>query len=403
MNASRLLAQVLRSMARYKMRSAFMMLGAFVGVAALVFVVSVGSGAEQKLLSTVQRLFSASSVLVTGGGNLIGGGPRGDSARLTLEDLSAIAAAVPAVDTWDPIQILDPAPARHGAASASVRLLGQSERAERVWERPATRGEYFSAGDVARAARVALIGATVERTLFAGEDPLDAEILLGGVSFRVVGVLEPMGTDVHGFDRDNEIVVPITTALRRVMNVDSVRGAKVLMKDAGQVDGAAREIARVLRERHSIGPGQADDFTIVTPVEVQKLVARVRQVLFLLLPLVAGIALLAGGVVCASLMLMSVSERTAEIGLRRAVGARARDVALQLIWETAATALSGGLMGVLCGGLGAYAVARRLGLQSYFSWKAALLAVALAALTGLAAGVAPARRAAAQHPAEALR
>ncbi|MGC4118526.1 MAG: FtsX-like permease family protein [Myxococcales bacterium] len=248
-----------------------------------------------------------------------------------------------------------------------------------------------------------MIGTTVERALFAGEDPLGGALMINGESFEVIGVLEPMGTDIHGFDRDNEVVIPISTAMRRVLNVDTIRGAKVLVKTPEQVEAAAKEMARVLRERHAIAQGQPDDFTIVTAVEVQKMVGRVRQVLFLFLPLVAAIALLAGGLVCAALMLMSVSERTAEIGLRRAVGARPRDVALQVLWESAVTTLCGGLLGVLVGGGAALGIARKLGLESFFSWKAALVALALAALSGILAGAAPARRAAAKQPAEALR
>ncbi|MGC4118527.1 MAG: ABC transporter permease [Myxococcales bacterium] len=140
MKTDRLVGQALRTMARYKLRSAFMMLGAFIGVAALVLVVSVGSGAEQKVLGTVQRLFSASSIFVSSGGPLLGGGPRGEASRMTLDDLAAIAEAVPAIDAWDPLLLLDPAPVRRGDASTTVRLLGQSERSERVWQRSATRG-----------------------------------------------------------------------------------------------------------------------------------------------------------------------------------------------------------------------------------------------------------------------
>lgn len=403
MKTNRLIAQSLRAMTRYKLRSGFMMLGSFIGVAAMVFVVSVGTGAEQKVLQTARSLFSESSLFVSSGGNLMAPGARGESSRMTLEDIEAIAAAVPSIEVWDPIQYLNPAQARYGDATATVRVVGQSERAERVWERPAIRGEYFDAAAVGHSSRVALIGTTVQRALFAGEDPLGADILIGGVSLRVIGLLESMGTDAHGFDRDNEVVVPISTAMRRLMNVDTIRGAKVLVKESSQVAETAREITRVLRERHSIAPDQPDDFSILTPVDIQKRVALMRRVVYLFLPLVAAIALLAGGVVSASLMLLSVSERITEIGLRRAVGARPRDVALQFLWETAVTTLSGGVAGILGGGLVALLLAQRLGLQSFFSWKAALGGLALSCLTGLVAGVVPAQRAALLQPSDALR
>jgi putative ABC transport system permease protein len=402
MNTSRLVSQSLRAMVRTKLRSGFIMLGCLIGVAALTFVVSVGTSAEKKMLQTVQRLFSASSVLVSSGGMLFSAGPRDERARMTLEDLESVA-ALPGVETWDPMLILEGTPVRRGDSSTTVLAFGQSERAERVWERGAAKGEFFDASAVAKRSRVALIGTTVERALFGADDPLGAEIQIGGAAFRVIGVLEAMGTDAHGADRDNEVVVPVSTAMRRLANVDTIRGAKILAKDPARVSETVLEIARVLRERHGIAPGQKDDFTLVTAVDVQKLVAKVQRIFFVFLPLVAAVALLAGGVVAASLMLLSLSERIGEIGLRRAVGARPRDIAAQMLLETTVTTLSGGIGGVLLGAIASLLVAQKMGLPSFFSWKAALLGLALSALTGLAAGVVPSRRAALLQPAEALR
>jgi putative ABC transport system permease protein len=403
MTTSRLLKQGLRAMTRYKLRTGFMMLSCLVGVAALTLVVSVGSGAERKILQTVSRLFSASSIFVTSGGNILASGSRGEGSRLTLADVEAIAAALPAVEVWDPLQVQDPAEVRSAERAATVRLVGASERTERVWERAAARGEYFAAADVARSARVALIGTTVERTLFAGTDPVGAEIQVGGVSLRVIGVLESMGTDAHGLDRDNEVLVPISTMMRRLMNVDTIRGAKLLVKDPSLAAATAVEVGRMLRERHGIAPGGQDDFTIVTPTDVQRMVGKAQRVMFVFLPLVAAIALLAGGVVAASLMLLSVGARVGEIGLRRALGARPRDIALQFLCESAVTTFSGGVTGILLGATASLLVARRLGLEAFFSWKAALLGLALSLLVGLLAGVVPARRAARLRPADALR
>jgi len=403
MRISRYVSQSLRAMARYKMRSGFMMLGSFVGVAALVCVVSTGKGIERKILKTVDQLFSASSLFVAGGGGIFTSGSRGDGGRLTLDDLEAITAEVPEVEIWDAIRVEEDVQVRHRDASTTVRIVGQSERAERVWVRGVERGEWFGAAEVTRAARVALLGPTVARTLFGSEDPLGGEIAIGGAPFRVFGILEAMGTDAHGLDRDNEIAVPITTAMRRLLNVDTISTAKLLVRDATQVPVLAREATRILRERHAITVGQPDDFRIITPVDVQKLLAKSRRILFVFLPLVAAVALLAGAVVAASLMLLSVGERTAEIGLRRAVGARPRDISLQFLSEATVTTFCGGMAGILLGALVSLVLARRLGLASFFSWEAALVGLALAALTGLLAGVLPARRAAALAPAEALR
>jgi putative ABC transport system permease protein len=403
MSTPRLVRHSLRTIVRHPFRSGFMMLGSFVGVAALTLVVSIGEGAERKMLSTVRQLFSGSSILVMSGGGRMMGGPRAGGARLTLDDLEAIAQDIPSIETWDPQRWLSGTPVRYGDASGTARVVGQSERFEQVWDRGVTRGEIFDAADVKRSARVALVGETVVRELFGDADPLGEEILIGSVRFQVIGVLEPFGTDVHGMDRDDEVIVPISTALRRLGNFDTLHGAKLLTNDPERLEETAREVRRVLRERHALAPGQPDDFRLVTPIEVQGMVDKVRRVLFLYLPLVAAISLAAGTAVAATLMLSSVNERVSEIGLRRAVGARPADIQLQFLLETAVTTLGGGLAGLLVGCVAARMVADRLALDGALSWTAILVGLAAAVVTGFLAGVLPARQAARLQPADALR
>jgi putative ABC transport system permease protein len=405
MSTARLVRHSLKAVGRYKLRSGFMMLGSFIGVAALTLVVSIGEGAERKILTTVRQLFGGSSIFVITGGGRLMGGPRPGAARLTIDDVEAVAEELPGIEIWDPQQNYPEAPVRYGDASATARVIGESERSEQVWDRGVSRGEYFDDAAVAGSARVALIGETVVKELFgnSGEDPLGAEILIDSVRFQVVGILEPFGTDLHGMDRDDEIVVPISTAQRRLLNVDTIQSAKFLVADPGAVDATAREVRRILRERHSLTAGQPDDFSIITALQVQKMVAKTQRVLFLFLPLVAGVTLLACCVVAATLMLSSVNERVSEIGLRRAVGARPGDIQLQFLLETAVAILGGGLVGLLVGCIGAQIVADRFSLGNVLSWKAILLGIAAAVVTGFLAGVVPARRAARLTPAEALR
>jgi putative ABC transport system permease protein len=403
MKRTLLVRQSLRALLRYKLRSGFMMLGTFLGIASLTLVISIGKGAQRKILATVRQLFGSSSILVMARGTRFMGGPRADAARLTVDDVAAIAEELPQIEVWDPQQAVPDAPVRRGDAATTARVLGHSERFGQTWERRVTRGEAFGASSVSASARVAMIGETVARRLFPGEDPLDGEVLIGAVPFRVIGILEPFGTDLHGMDRDNEIVVPISTLMRRVMNVDTIAAAKLVVAQGAGVAANVTEVRRILRQRHAIAEGRPDDFTILSAVEVQKNVAMIQKVLFLYLPLVAGVALLVGGIVSATLMLSAVSERIAEIGLRRAVGARPKDIRTQFLLETAITTLLGGVAGVLAGGAAAEMVATRFHLGEIFSWPAVLLGIALSILTGLAAGVAPARRAAALQPVEALR
>jgi putative ABC transport system permease protein len=405
MRTSRLLRHGLRSMARYKLRSGFIVLGVLIGVFALTVVVAVGRGVERKMLATIRQVVGDSAVIVMGGGGRLTGSPRGDAARLTIDDVAAIAREVPGIDDWDPQQDLLVS-VRHGDATATVRVLGHSERWERVWGRGVVRGESIDAAAVAGAARVALIGETAARDLFGSEDPLGAEVRIGGVPFRVIGTLEPFGTDMHGMDRDDEIVVPISTMLRRLANVDSISAAKLHLDDLHD-DSRSKEtvaaILRVLRERRALRPGEPDDFRVLSAVAVQRTVETIRRILLLYVPLGAAVVLLVAAVVSAALMLASVNERVAEIGLRRAVGARPDDIRLQFLVESAVTTLGGGVGGVLLGYLAARWVAERVQLGDAFSWGAVLLGLAASVLTGLLAGVLPARRAAKLQPVDALR
>jgi putative ABC transport system permease protein len=403
MQASKLIWSCLSAMSRYKLRTGAMLLGSLIGVAALSFIVSIGGGLERKVQGTVQHFFNASTLLVTTGSSIFRGGPREPSARLTLDDLEAVAAAVPNVEIWDPIATLPAASVRRGDRTRTLRIFGNSERSERAWTRTVTRGEYFDAGAVAHSSRVALIGETASRQLFGDEDPLGAEILIGSVPFRVIGVLESLGVDAHGLDRDDEFVIPISTLMHRVLNTDTVSGGKFMFRNTSDVPDAARQVRTLLRERHGISSDSPDDFTVMTPEDMNAMVSKAKRVFFVLLPLAAAVAMLAGALVTAGLMLLSVSQRTAEIGLRRAVGASEQDIVVQFLGESALTTLLGGTLGLIIGVTGSTIVAERLGVESSLSLHMPLLALLVSTVFGMLAGIIPAKRAARLEPTDALR
>lgn len=403
MKRSRLVAHSLHALGRYKLRTGFIMLGSFVGAAALTLVISAGEAAERKVLNTVRQLFGAQSVMVMAGGTQLMSGGRGDAARLTIDDIEQAASEIPEIVAWDPQQALANASVRHDGNTATARVLGASERFGRVWDRKVTRGEPFGESDVRGSARVALIGETTARELFGTADPLGGEILIGNVPFTVTGVLEPFGTDLHGMDRDDEIVVPLTTLMRRVLNTDTIAAAKFLVDDPAHVDGAVQSLRRVLRDRHALPATRPDDFNIISALAVQQMVGKTQRILSIYLPLVAGIALLVAAIVAATLMLASVNERIGEIGLRRAVGAEVADVQFQFLVETALTMFIGAVAGIAAGLALAQYAATRLHLDGTLSLRAVLVALAVSLLTGLLAGVFPARRAAQLDPANALR
>jgi putative ABC transport system permease protein len=393
-----------RIMGRHKLRSFFMMIGMMLGVAALILVFSLGKGTEKKIMTSVERIFNASNIWISAGrGRIMSGTQEGPATSLTLDDAAALQREVPNIVVGDPMQMIPGREIRFAGKSVSATVYGNSENFRQVWNRGVSRGECFDREAVRSSARVAMVGGTVARELFGNRDPLGEQILVGNVPFRVLGILEPMGTDIHGSDRDNEISVPISTLMRRLLNVDYISGVKLIMRDNRQTDATVGRIRAILRERHRLAAAESDDFSILTPVQVRQMVAQSGRIFSLFLPLIAAISLLVGGVILANLMLISVNERTEEIGLRKALGARSRDILWQFIAEAGVVALSGGLAGVILGLAGVQLLVMKIKLPLVISWPAIALGVLLSAAIGLLAGVLPARRAAALDPVKTLR
>lgn len=402
MNTMRLVRHSTGMLGRHKVRTGFMMVGSFIGVAALTLVISVGQAAKLKMIKMARQMFGESSVLIMDGGGHMMGGPRNPGTRLKLDDVESIVSQVPGIENWDPQQGMT-ATVRRADASDTAQVLGESDRFEQVWGRSASRGSLFDSAAVKSSARVAIIGQTVANQLFGGEDPVGADIQIGSVPFRVAGVLEAWGTDPHGMDRDNEIVVPISTLMRRLTNADTITGAKLVVARTANEDALVKQVREILRGRHGLGADQPDDFSILSASQVQQMMAGIERVLALYIPMVAAISLVVGGIVSAGLMIASVTERASEIGLRRAVGARTEDIHLQFLVETAATTLAGGVGGIVVGFVLARMGAVKMHLDSVSPWGAAFLGIAASCAVGFAAGLLPARRAARMSPVDALR
>lgn len=401
MKFARLARHSLRTMGRYKLRTSFMMLGSLIGIAAVTFVVSVGQAAEQKTLQTIGRIVGDSGVVIEASGGDIGG-PRGIATRLKVDDIAAVSKEVPGVEAWDVVKKIKPT-IRSGNSAEPASVLGESEQWQEVWNRRVSRGDSFDETAVKSLARVAIIGQTVATQLYGNDDPIGQDIQIGSVPFKVIGILEVWGIDPHGMDRDNEIVVPISTLLRRLANEDTISEGKLVMSDPSRADTIEPEVRALLRERHHLAAEQPDDFYIVTPAQTRGWVTQIRRVLFFYLPLIAASVLLVAAIVSATLMLANVNGRIAEIGLRRAVGARPEDIRLQFLLETALTILVGGVIGIALGYVLAFMWANRLHLGSLNPVEAALLGIGTACVVGAIAGILPAIRAARLRPAEALR
>lgn len=405
MKTQRLIRHGLKDMGRHRLRTFFMMLGTFVGVLALTVVMAIGQGTREAMTENMERMFAGNSILLSagGGGMMGGGGADGPTTTLTEEDLEVIQASVPGIQVYDPMVMAMSREVVYQGKSASVRVLGHSEHHEEVWNRGVSRGDFFGEGEVRSSARVAVIGETLVRDLFEGADPIGLQIRIGTVPFQIIGVLDSMGIDPHGWDRDNEAIVPYTTMMRRVMNIDYVQTAKILVAGGTDLDGAVAAIEALLRERHVLAEGELNDFSMITPVQVREFLSSMNRIFTLFLPLLAAVSLFIGGIVVANLMLMGVSERRSEIGLRKALGARDRDIWLQFLLESSLVTVAGGVLALLVGAVGLSFIGRAMEGVSVMPWEAATLGLASAVLVGLLAGVFPARRAAALDPVTTLR
>jgi len=405
MKTTRMIGSSLRAMNRNRLRTFFMMLGTFIGVTALTVVMALGRGTQDALLAQIERMFSGSTIILNSGSGMRGGGPHGSGPTTTLvpDDIEAIEAEVPTVWMADRIQGMGIVEVAFEGSVGDVRVYGHSQNSPEVWNRGASRGSYFTQAEVASAARVAVVGTTVVSTLFGDTDPIGQQIRVGTVPLEVIGVLEPFGIDPHGIDKDNEIHVPYTTVMRRLRNVDYIAAAKIMVDPDSDLDATVLAIEDLLRARHRLGPDEPNDFQMITPEQVRAMVASSSSTFSVFLPSVALISIIAGAAVVANLMLLSVNERRSEIGLRKAIGARTRDVWWQFVLESTAITTLGGLLAIGAGVLILQFIRFHGMAEFIFPWPVTVVGVAIAVLVGLVAGALPARRAARMDPIDALR
>jgi len=385
-----------------KLRTFFMMAGTIVGVAALVVIMAIGKGTEGKIKKRMKNFGPRAMMLIAGGGKDM---PPPDMTvtTLTLEDAEAIRNQI------DGLQIVSPMAWRfqmnvtREANQHQAVVWGVEPTWHKAWDWHVVTGDGIADEDVATMARVCVIGETVRRELFGQGDPIGERLYINKVALTVKGVLESRGTSPMGGDFDGRVIIPITTAMRRVMNVDYVGAIRIITKDTSLMSRQAQQIRDLIHQRHHITPPEEDDFRIITAEIIAEMVRGTAGTLSMLLIALAALSLIVGGVVLMNILLISVAERTQEIGLRRAVGATQRDIFAQFLTESLAVTLLGMVLGSLIG-LG---VSRALPLFTPIMAKPSLLpfilALVFALLVGTFFGVLPARRAAKLHPVEALR
>jgi len=392
------------SLAANKVRTFFMMAGTIVGIAALVVIMAIGKGTEAKVMKRVQNWGPRAMMLIAGGGKDLPP-PDMNVTTLRLEDAQAIRDEIDGLEVVTPQAWRFDMDLKHGTNQIQAVVWGVEPDWHAAWNWYAVEGENITSDDVATMARVCVIGSSVKRDLFGGADPVGQTLYVNRVALTVKGVLQHKGTGGAGgvADFDNRMIVPITTAMRRIMNVDYVGGVRIVSRDAALMPEQVKAIRDLIHERHHITPPEEDDFRMITPTIIGQIARGTSRTLSLLLGALAGLSLLVGGVVLMNILLISVAERTKEIGLRRAVGATRRDVFFQFLTESLAVTFLGMFLGTVLGWGIAVVLSKVTPMPVAVSWEPFALAALFALLVGTFFGVQPARRAARLNPVEALR
>jgi len=390
MNGMRLVQSSLKNLVRFKMRSFFMSIGVAVGVATLIAGSSVGTGAAQKISAQIDQMFGPGTILI-------------GSAELKLPDLQFVAEQMDQVVAYAPRLSLSEMAIEYGGASEQAGVSGYSANSDYVWNRSVIDGRFISDRDVDRAERVALLGTRMKEALFADADAIGEEIQIDSVPFEVVGILDAMGIDPHGEDRDMDVYVPVTTAQRRLVNTDVIGNGKLVVGNADTVEQDADQVASILRSRFQIAEGEPDTFRIYTSKFAGKAAVKAKRMLGVYVMVAAAVVLLVAAVVISSIMLIVVRERIAEIGLRKALGATRRAIATQFLCESTMVSLVAGIVGIALGLGVASFIAQRYEIPMNLTLLAVAIAVLASVVVGVLSGIIPARRAASLDPVEALR
>ncbi len=394
----------LKALGRNKLRTALTMLGMIIGVAAVITMVALGTGAQRSIEDQIKSA-GTNLIIVTAGNWTVGGVRQGQGAASTLtpEDAEAIRQEVQGIQfmaagVQTRVQIVA------GNANWSTRAQGTDVDLPLIRSWPTQHGSFFTPQDVASAAKVVVLGSVVRDQLFPPDaDPIGQIIRVRNQPFKVVGVMASKGQGSMGEDQDDTLFIPYTTVQRKLLGITHINNITVSAASARETLLVADRIIELLRARHKIEPGEPDDFMVRTLEEMASVRTETTRTMTALLASIAGVSLLVGGIGIMNIMLVSVTERTREIGLRLAVGARSRDVLLQFLVEAVALSLVGGLVGIALGFSVSEGLQRTLQWPTAVSPEAVVVAFGFAAATGVFFGFYPARKAARLDPIDALR
>jgi len=405
MNLLMIIRVAFRALQRNKMRAALTMLGIIIGVSAVVAMVSIGQGAQAAVQAQIDSI-GTNLLFVSAGAQNVGGvrSATGDSGTntLTVEDLEAIKREIPSVSMVTPTvnargQLVA------GNLNWNTSIQGVSEQFPDVRKWTVQSGEFFTDSDVRTAARVLVIGQTIADNLFAGGDPIGQTIRVQNLPFRVIGVMIKKGQDQQGRDQDDIAFTPYTTVQKKILGSPRLQVAFVSAVSPDATYTAQQQITQLLRQRHKLNANDPDDFTVRNMSDIAQAANETNSTMTMLLACIAGVSLLVGGIGIMNIMLVSVTERTREIGIRMAIGARSSAVRSQFLIESIVLSLMGGTVGIFLGIGVSLAIPSMLGWPTLISTMAIVGSVIFSVAVGIFFGYYPARKAAALDPIEALR
>jgi putative ABC transport system permease protein len=403
MKLTRLARLAGQSIRKNKMRTLLTMLGVIIGVAAVIVMVAVGQGAQSQIRDRIDKL-GTNLIMVTPGSSAAGGVSQGAQTfnRLTIKDADAIRDGCTLLNGVSPV-ILSGAQAITATGNWRTRIYGVSTDYQAIRDWDVSSGAFFTDNDVRTSRKVALIGKTVADGLFPGTEPVGQTIQLRSVPFEIIGVLTAKGQSASGDDQDDLIIAPYTTVQNRLQGHQFIGQIIASAASRSDIPPAEAEITSAMRVSHHLGDAEASDFTVRDQTDLANTAQETTRVMTWLLAAIASISLLVGGIGIMNIMLVSVTERTREIGIRMAVGARGSDVLKQFLVESTVMSVVGGLIGVAIGWLGAIVVRLLTGWNTVVSPQTVVIALVFSASVGIFFGYYPARKAAALNPIEALR
>jgi putative ABC transport system permease protein len=393
----------LRALQRNKLRSVLTALGIIIGVGAVIAMVGIGNGAKAQVEAQIASL--GQNVILIFSGSTTSSGIRtgwGGAGTLKIEDAEAIRREVPGVIGVSE-EVVSTTQVAAGNQNWFTRIYGESADYFDIRQWPLADGAPFTSQDVRSANKVCVIGRTTATQIYGNENPIGQILRIKEVPFTITGILTPKGLSTQGVDQDDIVIMPYTSAMKRVIGGTTLRNINVQIADPQQLEAAQQQIIALLRQRHNIRPGRDDDFTVRNQQEIAQAATATTAVMTVLLGSIAGVSLVVGGIGIMNIMLVSVTERTREIGVRMAVGAHGSDILTQFLIEAVTLSSVGGVIGIICG-IGASKV-----LSTYAHWPTLIsissiaIAFLFSAAVGIFFGFYPARKAAALDPIEALR